>query len=79
VSIFYFFFQLSGIFQPVESLPASFPYTNPIGFVERQFSFHRIVWRNAKQEGRGQNNCFLGNKEKKKKLKPGLSATSVLS
>lgn len=59
------FFLLSCIFQPAELSPSSFPYTTPVRFVERQFTFHRIVWWNARQEGRGQNNGFHGNKAEK--------------
>lgn len=43
------FLQLCCIFQPA---PSSFPNTTPICFVERQFTFHHIVRRNARQEGR---------------------------
>lgn len=42
-----------------------------------QFTFHRIVWRNARQEGRGQNNGFCGNKAEKTHLP--LVAACVLS
>lgn len=48
-----------------ESSPSSFPCSTPICFVKRQFTFQRIVWRNARQEGRRQNNGYCGNRAKK--------------
>lgn len=63
--VFFLFFCFSSplcIFQPAESL-SSVPLKPALW--KGQFTFHRIVCRNARQEGRGQNNGFYGNKAKK--------------
>lgn len=71
------FFSSRASFSRLSCHPLLFHTPLQSAFVERQFNFHRIVWRNARQEGRGQNNGFHGNKAKK--THPVLLATSVLS
>lgn len=59
---FFFFFPLSALarLSAGRVFPSSLPHATPVCFVRRQFTFHRIVRRNARQEGRGQNNGFHG-------------------
>lgn len=59
------FFSSCASFSRLSRRPLLFHTPLQSAFVERQFTFHRIVWRNARQEGRGQNNGFHGNKAKK--------------
>lgn len=72
---FFFFCQLLCIFQLAGSSPSTFPYTTSICFVKRQFTFHHIMWRNARQEGRGTKQWFLWQLENP----PSLVASSFFS